>query len=283
MSRGTKISLAVCVIVVALLALYYGFLMPDDASGEVTFSDTPPAAPGEPDPDRLRPERPLDRPASSARPPEADPAGLLRGREGDFADSTGHRLDVSRDTPARSRQDPLAVHGVTPPAPIVSPFLPSYRPPSTPTIDPTVTPDRALSPTATVSRPSAPVDSFGSEYTEYRVKSGDTLSLIALRHLGAADAWPAIVDANPAVDPRRLQIGQRLRLPTRPGRTRPPATPTVTPRTHTVATGETLIVIAKTYYGSGDGWRSIYDANRSAIGPDPDTLAVGTRLVIPGS
>lgn len=47
----------------------------------------------------------------------------------------------------------------------------------------------------------------------YYVQPGDTLSLIALRLYGDYEIWPTIAEENPGVDPLRLQIGSRLRVP----------------------------------------------------------------------
>ena len=52
-------------------------------------------------------------------------------------------------------------------------------------------------------------------------------------------------------------------------------------RTHTVAKGDTLFQLARTYYGDQAKWKTIYEANRSTIGSDPNKIRVGQRLVIP--
>ncbi|MCB9865272.1 MAG: LysM peptidoglycan-binding domain-containing protein [Phycisphaerales bacterium] len=49
---------------------------------------------------------------------------------------------------------------------------------------------------------------------------------------------------------------------------------------HVVAKGDTLYSIARAYYNDQAKWRTIYDANRSAI-PDPNKLSVGQELIIP--
>lgn len=52
--------------------------------------------------------------------------------------------------------------------------------------------------------------------TEYTVQSGDSLSKIAQRHLGDANRWPEIHQANRAVigdNPDLIKPGQRLRIP----------------------------------------------------------------------
>lgn len=47
----------------------------------------------------------------------------------------------------------------------------------------------------------------------YRVREGDTLSSIAARRLGKASRWREIAKLNGIRDPRRLEVGQRLRMP----------------------------------------------------------------------
>jgi nucleoid-associated protein YgaU len=42
-----------------------------------------------------------------------------------------------------------------------------------------------------------------------------------------------------------------------------------------------LSAIAEQVYGNGTDWRSVYDANRGAIGGNPDLIQPGTELVIP--
>jgi nucleoid-associated protein YgaU len=54
------------------------------------------------------------------------------------------------------------------------------------------------------------------------------------------------------------------------------------PRVHVVRPGEFLIKIAKKYYNDVNAWGRIYAANYCQIGPDPDRLRVGAKLVIPG-
>jgi len=52
-------------------------------------------------------------------------------------------------------------------------------------------------------------------------------------------------------------------------------------RYHTVARKETLFALARQYYGDQSKWRTIYDANRAAIGEDPNKIRVGQQLIIP--
>jgi nucleoid-associated protein YgaU len=58
----------------------------------------------------------------------------------------------------------------------------------------------------------------------------------------------------------------------------PPPPPPPEPRTHVVASGESLWSISVKYYGKGHHWRKIANANPSV---DPDHLSAGTKLVVP--
>ena len=52
-------------------------------------------------------------------------------------------------------------------------------------------------------------------------------------------------------------------------------------QTYTVQSGDTLLSIAQQFYGDSAQWRKIYDANKDAIGPDPDALKLDQKLTIP--
>jgi nucleoid-associated protein YgaU len=112
----------------------------------------------------------------------------------------------------------------------------------------------------------------------YVVKPGDTLSEIALHFYGNGTEpfWRRIYDANRPVigpDPNQIKPGEVLKIPF----------PGTLPYQYTVKQGDTLSAIALHFYGDGTEpfWRKIYDANRQAIGPDPNTIKPGERLTIP--
>ncbi|MDP6409194.1 MAG: LysM peptidoglycan-binding domain-containing protein [Planctomycetota bacterium] len=134
-----------------------------------------------------------------------------------------------------------------------------------------------------------------AEGAAYVVQAGDTLSEIAQAALGSARRWPEIVELNAGVTPDSLRVGIRLRLPV--GRTPQPTIASVSQpapaartrvepllgvpasdRTHVVAPGEVLSVIAQRELGSARRWREIVDLNP---GLNPDRLAVGTVLALP--
>jgi len=75
----------------------------------------------------------------------------------------------------------------------------------------------------------------------------------------------------PPIDPTP-HIGTADRQPSAP------ATPR--DRVHHVREGETLFVIAEKYYGNGEYYMSIYEANRNKM-TSPNHLRAGVRLVIP--
>lgn len=102
-----------------------------------------------------------------------------------------------------------------------------------------------------------------------------------------------IAEANPQVDPNRLRVGQVIKLPisgsalssgqvsapVTAGAASTPGTPGAT--AYVVQPGDTLSSIARRFYQSPDLWWVIYNANREAIGGDPDHLMAGVSLRIP--
>lgn len=154
--------------------------------------------------------------------------------------------------------------------------------PGSETEEPTEDPIEA-EPEAEPIRPVPPApDSIPRTYT---VKEGDLLSTIALEFYGEERAWFAIAQANPTVDPKRLQIGQVIVLPNLDEEVRereevqPPAPGQ--DQNYTVRPGDNLSKIAKRFYGDSEKWDLIYARNRKLIGPRPNDLKVGMELVIP--
>jgi nucleoid-associated protein YgaU len=153
--------------------------------------------------------------------------------------------------------------------------------------------------------------------TVYTVQEGDTLSAIARDTYGEDRFWTKIREANPGIDPHRLLVGQKLRLPSqeavRAGR---PASPAADagkaadgakrpdagkpadgrePRdaagaaaksaaqeagTYVVESGDTLIKIARKLFNDPNRWREIYDLNRDNL-RSPDDVPAGMTLKVP--
>ena len=64
------------------------------------------------------------------------------------------------------------------------------------------------------------------------------------------------------------QAGDRTGEPARPG-------------SYTVVKGDCLWTIAKRFYGSGESWRTLYEANRAVVGANPNLIYPGQVLTIP--
>lgn len=146
--------------------------------------------------------------------------------------------------------------------PIVTPLPESNVATTTPVI---TTPD----PVAVVTPPST--------VTEHKIARGDTLDKLAKRY---GVTRKAIQDANPMVEPTRLQIGKTLQIPaaapsstvtSTPAETKPDAAPG---QTYKVKSGDNLLKIAKQY---GVTTKAIRAANNMRV----DRIRVGQTLKIP--
>lgn len=118
----------------------------------------------------------------------------------------------------------------------------------------------------------------------YTVKRGDTLIRIAERQLGDGDKWRQIAELNGVKDARDLQVGQILKMPksAKPSGGKDDGSADLDAgfreTTHVVRPGETLTLIARTYYGMSSLWTEIAMANQIK---DPTTVRVGQKLIIP--
>jgi LysM repeat protein len=143
---------------------------------------------------------------------------------------------VSEESGAQAGQPsatrtPVATASIVPThSPTLTPTgTPSGTPGGTPGISPTpagtpgISPTPGGTPTATPTPASSPTPT-PSEFTEYAVQQGDTLSTIAQRFGTTADELTRI---NGLTNPNTLDIGQKLKIPTpsRPTPTAAPATP----------------------------------------------------------
>ncbi|MHC4943355.1 MAG: LysM peptidoglycan-binding domain-containing protein [Planctomycetota bacterium] len=126
----------------------------------------------------------------------------------------------------------------------------------------------------------------------HKIAKGETLSSISMRYYGSTKWWKTIAEKNPQVNPKRLMIGQRIRIPEL--ESSPSATRSVTKssgrdagskpgsdaRQYKVMKGDTLGKIARRFYGNAGRWQKIYTANQNKIS-DPKKLPVGIVLSIP--
>jgi nucleoid-associated protein YgaU len=99
----------------------------------------------------------------------------------------------------------------------------------------------------------------------------------------SAPAAPTTGAAAPAVpSPQRPPLASPVPSPSpaQAGVTQSPTT-TGPSQEYEVQAGDTLGSIAQRFYDDQTLWRRIYDANRDAIGADPDKLSLGLKLRIP--
>jgi LysM repeat protein len=137
-----------------------------------------------------------------------------------------------------------------------------------------------VKPNTPAATPAAATATVPPKYEAYIVKDNDTMSSIASSWFGDAKKWDLISKANPLVDPTRMQVGQKLNLPPKTAeREKPKLAPGS--REYIVRPGDTLVDIARAVYGDGARWKTIYDANKSTIGSDPDSIREGVKLTIP--
>ena len=96
---------------------------------------------------------------------------------------------------------------------------------------------------------------------------------------GVAGGRPTIVVATaaPAVSPSVASVPS----PSPQSSTVVAGATAVAESEYVVKPGDTLRSIAQDQYGDASQWPRIYDANRDAIGPNPDALIAGTKLRIP--
>lgn len=111
--------------------------------------------------------------------------------------------------------------------------------------------------------------------TDYSVVAGDSLWKIAVKKYGNGYKWTEIAKANSIAKENygNLEVGQKLKLPE--------LTTANLPTDHVVAAGESLSKLALEYYGDMYAWEKIYNANVSVVGPNPNLVLVGIKLVIP--
>jgi nucleoid-associated protein YgaU len=136
-----------------------------------------------------------------------------------------------------------------------------------------------------ITKPWNTADVSGNTYT---VASGDTLYDIALKHYGDSRYVPFIEAANPGVDARSLKVGMRIVLPERQSRETvgdgtaalsPPPAPQG--KVYVIQRNDTLIGIARRFYGDAAAYRKIYEANKDVLSSPNATLHVGMRLRMP--
>ncbi|MCX5660713.1 MAG: LysM peptidoglycan-binding domain-containing protein [Planctomycetota bacterium] len=136
--------------------------------------------------------------------------------------------------------------------------------------------------------------------SEYVIKSGETFGSIAKKTYGSETHWREIAQANPLVDPSKLKVGQKIRLPDSVNGPAPRGAGTAgrdsgttggggqdaggapVPKgiTYIVKPGDTLSSIARQYYHDRSLMKVILQANKDLKGSAAN-IKPGMKLVIP--
>jgi nucleoid-associated protein YgaU len=109
--------------------------------------------------------------------------------------------------------------------------------------------------------------------------SGGLLRLLLVSLVLAAALFGVVALVGPGVGTPTPTPGQSASARTSPTAVERTPSPQAA-RTYVVRSGDTLHGIALRFYGEEGLWELIYDANRARI-PNPDSLVIGTELVIP--
>lgn len=252
-------------------------------------------------------------------------------------DATATASSASAGAPDITRPGPTPATQVPAPAPAAGDATakadPTPQPPAAPEVpppaaappqtasntnatgaSPTPAPEAAPAPTSLPPPPpAAPAGETASNATNntntttdataarsHTVAAGDSFSSIAIQAYGNANFYPAIMRANPSIDPQKLKPGMKIVLPpiaevnpVRAAAAAPSAAgeaqvisskveAPVDPQTqYRVQPGDSLYRISVKLYGRGDQAVKIHDSNKATMGDDPHRLKPGQVLALP--
>lgn len=283
MSNGARLGAVIVVVAVASIGLYFAFMTPTGG----TSAD--PAAPVDPlkSPEAIGGEVAAGD-QLGAPPPEAfgPGSGTVGGAKTDAAGS----MAAGSTAPGATAPGTVAVQGAETGA--VAAGVGAAAAGGTKSaggVVPTGAGSGSAAPVALTPTPPAKstTSAAAPAGAEYTVKSGDTLEAIARAQLGDGQKWRAIVEMNPGLDPKALKVGQKLKMPAGGTATaKESSAPTSgaansATNTYTVQKGDTLVAIARKFYGGDSDWKRILDANSSVLKGDAAALRPGMKLTIP--
>ena len=280
MSNGARLGAVIVVVAVASIGLYFAFMTPSGG----TSAD--PAAPVDPlkSPEAIGGEVAAGD-QLGAPPPEAfgPGSGTVGGAKTDAA-------AAGSTAPGTTAPGTVAVKGAETAAVAAGAGAAAAGgTKSAGGVVPTGAGSGTTAPTAPISTPPAKstTPAAAPAGADYTVKSGDTLEAIARAQLGDGQKWRAIVEMNPGLDPKALKVGQKLKMPAGGTATAKESSAPATgaansaTNTYTVQKGDTLVAIARKFYGGDADWKRILDANSSVLKGDAAALRPGMKLTIP--
>jgi nucleoid-associated protein YgaU len=161
------------------------------------------------------------------------------------------------------------------------------------------TPDNTASaqPVAEVAAATPANNSATAGARSHQIQQGETLSSIAMAAYGSPNFYPAILRANPKLNPRRMKPGMTIVLPdvseVKHDAAAPSAAHSTAPEAHQAAAtadgsrqykvqpGDSLYRISMKLYGNSKMQDKIYELNRTTIGPSKERVRVGMVLKLP--
>ncbi len=157
--------------------------------------------------------------------------------------------------------------------------MPAFVEPAPPPPETSAPPVAVTAPVVPEPPPPAPPPAVSAEAAEYSIVKGDYLERIARNHHVSVRA---IMEANPGIEPTKLQIGQKIRIPAPAPAAASAVAPTLPVETgigtgeqmYTVKSGDTLIRIARQF---GTTPKAISAANNLKT----TSIKVGQKLRIP--
>ncbi len=162
----------------------------------------------------------------------------------------------------------------------VTPSAPSNQSPPIANTLPSATPAQTITTTTPTPTPIHSEPPALSAFTEHTILKGETFSSLGQKY---KVGYKAIAEANPGVDPSKLNIGQRVKIPPSRAMVVNARTPSGTAtgagentgeKIHVVKSGDNLYTLAKTY---GVTAKEIQVANHLTV----TRIVVGQKLKIP--
>jgi LysM repeat protein len=118
----------------------------------------------------------------------------------------------------------------------------------------------------------------------YEIQEGDTLQKISLNFYGTTKKYILLTQVNPQVNPSRLKLGERIKIPNLELSDREKQEDVLlhyqnpTKRPYTIKQNEVLSIIAAKELGSSKKVKSILEVNP---GLKPDKIRAGQKIFIP--